>query len=125
MSERPDLKDPQETQQTTPLNLHNLYSHVKISVKTLDKIIVGLILVLVIVVVYAISNQGFTVEFDPRGGTPVESQKHLYGEKIDWEVSEREGSRFLGWAVDEDCKVFWDEDQEITGSVRLYACWEE
>ncbi len=125
MSERPDLKDPKEFQKTAPLSLHNLYSHVKISVKTLDRIIVGLILALAVVVIYAISNQGFTVEFDPRGGTPVETQKHLYGEKIDWKVSQREGSRFLGWAVDEDCKVYWEEDQEITGSVKLYACWED
>lgn len=125
MSERPDLKDPKEFQKTAPLSLHNLYSHVKISVKTLDRIIVGLILVLAVVVIYAVSNQGFTVEFDPRGGTPVETQKHLYGEKIDWKVSQREGSRFLGWAVDEDCKIYWEEDQEITGSVKLYACWED
>ena len=117
MEERKDTNNPNEQKGETgvsPLSLHNLYSHVKISVKTLDKIIVGVI---------ALSNKGFTVEFDSRGGTAVAIQKHLHGEKIDYSVPEREGYEFTGWALDEACSILWDPEEEITGSIKLYACW--
>ena len=126
MEERKDIETTNEQKGETkvsPLSLHNLYSHVKISVKTLDRIIVGLIIALIIAVVIGLSNNGFLVEFDSQGGTPVESQKHLHGEKIDPVVPEREGYEFIGWALDQACSILWDEQEEITGSIRLYACW--
>ncbi len=126
MEERKDTNNPNKQKGETgvsPLSLHNLYSHVKISVKTLDKIIVGLIIALIVTVVIALSNKGFTVEFDSRGGTAVAIQKHLHGEKIDYSVPEREGYEFTGWALDEACSILWDPEEEITGSIKLYACW--
>ena len=107
----------------SPSSLHNIYSHIKISPKTLDFIIVFLILALVLVLIISLNNRGFTIEFDSQGGTNIDSQKHMYGEKINNEIPSREGYRFDGWYLDSDCKNKWDENYEITGSMKLYACW--
>ena len=57
-----------------------LYKHVKISVKTLDTIIVACIAVIVILVALDLRNPGFTITFDSRGGTDVAPQNQMYGE---------------------------------------------
>lgn len=59
-----------------------LYRHVKISVKTLDTIIIACIAVIVIVVALDLRNPGFTITFDSRGGTDVAAQNQMYGEKL-------------------------------------------
>lgn len=102
---------------------HNLYKHLNISVRTLDYIIVSLIAALAIAVLIGLNNRGFVVEFDSQGGTPVASQKHLYGETIEYIEPEREGYKFNGWATDSGCKYYWDKGTEINGSLKLYACW--
>ena len=107
----------------SPSGLHNIYSHIKVSKRTLDFIIVFLILALFAVLIYSLNNRGFTIEFDCQGGTNIEVQKHMYGEKIDNQIPTREGYRFDGWYLDSDCKNKWPDDQEITGSMKLYACW--
>ena len=109
----------------SPLSLHNLYSHLKISVKTLDKIIVGLIIALAIIVVYAILNRGFTVEFDCQGGSSIEPIKRMYGETIGEVSTSREGYTFDYWASDQACNNKWPSNTEITNSIKLYACWIE
>jgi len=44
-------EDKEGETKVSPLSLHNLYSHIKISVKTLDKIIIGLIIALAVIVI--------------------------------------------------------------------------
>ena len=107
----------------SPSGLHNIYSYIKINPKTLDYIIIGLIIALVFVLMVSLNNRGFMIEFDSQGGTNIESQKHMYGEKIDIQIPSREGYKFDGWYLDVDCKYKWPDDQEITGSMKLYACW--
>ena len=109
----------------SPLSFHNIYKHIHISVKALDYIIVGLVALLILVLVIGLNNRGFLIEYDTRGGTPVETQKKMYGDKIDMEIPEREGYVFEGWSTYPDCSVLWDEDMEISGSMKLYACWIE
>lgn len=109
----------------SPLSLHNLYSHIKISVKTLDKIIIGLIIALAVIVIFAISNRGFTIEFDCQGGTSIEPIKRMYGETIGDLSTSREGYTFDYWASDQACNNKWSNDAEITNSIKLYACWIE
>lgn len=104
-----------------------LYKHVKISVKTLDFIIVACIAVIVIVVALNLRNPGFTVTFDSRGGSDVVAQNHMYGELLDVpEDPTREGYEFMGWYKDYACSVKWNVDKDtIEGDITLYAGWEK
>ena len=46
-----------------------LYKHVKISVKTLDVVIIGGLLLIVLLILYGVSNNGYTITFDSNGGS--------------------------------------------------------
>ena len=92
-----ELKQEKQEQNTPPMR--GLYSKVKISVKTLNIIIVVLVALLIACMAFAVANGGFRVTFDTQGGTTVEMQKKMYGELI--EISEpptREGFVFDGWS---------------------------
>ena len=104
-----------------------LYKHVKISVKTLDRIIVGCIALIIILVALDMRNPGFTITFDSRGGTDVAPQNQMYGELLSVpEEPAREGYDFTGWYIDYACDDVWDEDEDIIESdITLYAGWEE
>ena len=52
-----------ENEKKTP-EFRGLYKHVKISVKTLDTIIVACLAVIVILVALDLRNPGFTITFD-------------------------------------------------------------
>lgn len=103
-----------------------LYKHVKISVKTLDRIIVGCIAVIVILVALDLRNPGFTITFDSKGGTDVVPQNQMYGELLEVpEAPTREGYIFTGWYTDSSCEEAWDEAEDIVDSdITLYAGWE-
>ena len=55
--------------------LRGLYTHVKISVRTLDIIIVAGILAIVLCVFVATRHSGYTVTFDSAGGSDVATQE--------------------------------------------------
>ena len=112
-------------EQTNSVGFTNLYKHIKISVKTLDKIIVGLVIALVIAIIFALTHQGFIIEFDGQGGTSIESQKLMHGDKVTYEESSRDGYIFDGWALDVDCKNKYNFENEVSSSFKLYACWIE
>lgn len=103
-----------------------LYRHVKISVKTLDKIIILCIAVIIIVVAIDLLSPGFTVTFDSQGGTDVPSQTRQYGEKLELpEPPTREGYRFTGWCIDPAGQVPWNMDTDtVEQEMTLYAAWE-
>ena len=127
--EEKEIKEKNENKEgetaVSPLSLHNIYKDIHISVKTLDRIIAVLAVLLILALVIGLNNRGFLIEYDARGGTPVETQKKMYGEKIDMQIPEREGYLFEGWSISPDCTVLWDENMEISGSMKLYACWIE
>ena len=108
-------------------SFRGLYRHVKISVKTLDKVIIGGLLVIVLLLGYGIANNGYTVTFDSKGGTDVASQAKMYGEFVDApEPPTREGYVFTGWYADENCLYEWDmETYIVNDSITLYAGWEK
>lgn len=109
----------------SPLSLHNIYQNIHISLKTLDTIIVVLVIALVIAILIGLNRRGFVIEFDSMGGSYVEPQKHMYGEKIEYIVPQRDGYTFEGWSTSQSCLDMWNEDAEIVDSMKLYACWIE
>ncbi|MCD7904942.1 MAG: InlB B-repeat-containing protein [Clostridiales bacterium] len=107
--------------------LRGLYKYVKISLSALNKVIIALCAALVIVLVIAVSNRGFTITFNTTGGTAVESQKLMYGDLIEEpEPPTREGYTFSGWYLDENLTIPWDtKTDKVTSSITLYAAWTE
>ncbi len=117
----------QPQQQQTP-QLRGLYSKVKISVRTLNIIIVVLVIALVSCMAFAIAKGGFRVSFDTQGGTPVEMQSGImHGELIEVpEEPTREGFEFDGWYLDSAGTMPWDPEKDVvTESITLYAGWRE
>lgn len=108
-------------------NFRGLYRHVRISVKTLDKIIVVGIAAIIALVLYGVANNGYVITFDSRGGTDVASQDAMYADYVmEPEPPTREGYEFTGWYSDENCNYPWDmENGQISQSMTLYAGWEK
>ncbi len=104
-----------------------LYRHVKISVKTLDIIIVVCIAVILVVFALEMRNPGFTITFDAKGGTDVPAQNQMYGQLLEIpEPPTREGYTFTGWYKDHACYEPWNvEGDTIETDVTLYAGWEK
>ena len=85
---------------------------------------VGL-LAAVTVLVIAFGRTGFTVTFDARGGTDVESVALDYGDTLPAVADpERAGYDFIGWYKDPDCSEPWGGDDTVTENLTLYAGWE-
>ena len=117
-------KDPRSVPQS---NFRGLYSKVRISVKTLDRILVVSIALLIVLVLYGVANNGYVITFDSKGGTDVPSQEAMYADYvIEPEDPSREGYIFTGWYSDENCNYLWDmENGQISQSMTLYAGWEK
>ena len=117
----------QNPEQKPQTSFRGLYKHVKISVKTLDKIIIGAIVLMLVLIFYGVANNGYTVTFDSRGGSDVPAQTEvMYGDYVsEPEPPTREGYVFTGWYTDENCTYVWDMDVSQVGqSMTLYAGWE-
>ena len=121
----------QETQDQQPKqpakDFKGLYRNVKISVPTLNAVIIGGIVLMVVLLAIGLRSPGYMVDFNSMGGTPVESQKLMYGDKIVPPANPtREGFEFAGWYTDENCHYPWNmETDAIGGPMTLYAMWEE
>ena len=121
MEEQTPKKEPQSS-------FRGLYRHIKISVKTLDFVIVGGIALIVILLLFGIANNGYNVTFDSRGGTDVPpAMDVLHTEALaEPESPTREGYTFTGWYIDENCRYPWDfENDRVSQHMTLYAGWEK
>ena len=121
MEENTPRKEPERS-------FRGLYKNVNISVKTLDKVIIGGILVIVLLLVFGVANNGYTVTFDSRGGTDVPMQTDvMYGDLVEEpEPPTREGYVFTGWYADANCTYQWNmETDQVPQSMTLYAGWEK
>ena len=128
MEENKEVRNEEsQNEENKPREFRGLYKHVKISVKTLDRIIVGCIAVIVILVALDLRNPGFTITFDSRGGSDIAPQNQMYGELLSVpEDPTREGYEFRGWYIDYACDDIWDEEKDIIESdITLYAGWEK
>lgn len=116
----------QESDRQKKREFRGLYKHVKISVATLDKIIIGCVAVIVILLALELRNPGFTITFDSKGGTDVAPQQQMYGEYLEEpEPPTREGYEFTGWYTDYACYSKWLQDHyKIESDLTLYAGWQ-
>ncbi len=117
----------EQEQKPIKKELRGLYRNVNISVKTLDRVILVCIAVIVLVLVLEMRNPGFTIVFDSKGGTDVPSCQQMYGELVTvTEAPTREGYRFTGWYRDHACYEVWDLAQDtVQTDMTLYAGWEK
>ena len=116
----------QDTPRKEPQSsFRGLYRYVKISVKTLDKIIVIGIVAMVLILAYGIAHNGYTITFDSNGGTDVPAQELMYGDLVaEPEPPTREGYIFGGWFKDENCLYEWNmEEYQVAEPMTLYALW--
>lgn len=121
-------QDPKQTrteEKPTP-QFRGLYRNVKISVRTLDIVIISCIVVIVVLLAFDLRNPGFTITFDSKGGTDVPAQNQMYGELLQLpESPTREGYVFTGWCKDAACFEKWRVDEDtVQSDLTLYAGWE-
>jgi len=118
--------DPKPQEEQLP-KFRGLYRNVNISVKSLDRIIIACIAVIVILVALEMRNPGFTITFDSRGGTDVAPQNQMYGQLLEVpESPTREGYVFTGWYLDTACFELWDTGTDtIQSDMTLYAGWQK
>ncbi|MBQ6856503.1 MAG: InlB B-repeat-containing protein [Lachnospiraceae bacterium] len=122
-----------ENQKTSKLNenelpqLRGLYKNVNVSVKSLNRIIIVCVLLIMAFVAINLRNPGLTVTFNSLGGSDVASQEQMYGELLVLpESPTREGYAFTGWYKDYACFELWDADTDtIQSDMTLYAGWQK
>ena len=119
-----EVSDSGEPEKKTP-PYRGLYEHVHISVKALDIIIVACIVVIVVLLALDLRNPGFTITFDTKGGTPIDSQNQMYNESIKLpEEPIKKDATFDGWFTDPDCEIRLDEKTyKVHEDITLYAGW--
>ena len=110
-----------------PREFRGLYKHVKISVRTLDIIIVCCLVLILVLVALDLRNPGFTIVFDSKGGTDVPAHNQMYGQLLELpEPPTREGYSFTGWYIDSACMEPWLVDEyNVECDMTLYAGWEK
>lgn len=104
-----------------------LYKGVSISVKTLDKFIIGGIAAVVILIAVGVnSGTGLHVTYESRGGTDVAYQEYKYEEDLKLPPGPaREGYKFAGWYFDQDCTRPAEDGMHVESDLTLYAKWEK
>jgi uncharacterized repeat protein (TIGR02543 family) len=125
-NQKDELPDSGGSSSASEKKTGGLYKNAKISVKSLNIIILIGIAALVGATIFLVSHGGFTVTFDTDGGSYVESQRHLYGELVaEPQTPVREGWHFTGWYLDRTGTTPWQMDSDtVTESITLYAGWE-
>lgn len=116
----------EESSKQPEKEFRGLYKYVKVSVPTLNTVIIGGIVVIILILIYGLQNPGYNVSFDSLGGTPVETQRLMYGDYVTPpEPPTREGFTFAGWYQDENGVYPWNlETDQVSGQMTLYAMWE-
>ena len=126
LSESPEEEASQQDR-GQPREFRGLYRYVKISVRTLDKIIVVGVIAILAVILFGVSHNGYTITFDSNGGTDVAAQELKYGEQVEIpDDPTREGYTFDGWYTDENWADVYDfAGSTVTDDLTLYARWAE
>ena len=123
----PEIQQTSIQENEEPRQLKGLYKGVKVSVKTLNVVIVVCVLAIIAFAALALQDPGLTVTFDTMGGSDVAPQKQMYGEFLVLpDAPTREGYVFTGWYKDYACFEPWNvEIDTIASEMTLYAGWEK
>lgn len=119
-------KQPKNQETEQPENDGGLYKNLNISVRSLSiAIIVGIALIAALMF-FGSKNGGYTVSYDSRGGSDVQSQVYQYQEELVLpQEPTREGYTFAGWYLDQEAKVPIELPVLVEGSTQYYAGWQE
>lgn len=119
-------KQPKNQETEQPENDGGLYKNLNISVRSLSiAIIVGIALIAALMF-FGSKNGGYTVSYDSRGGSDVQSQVYQYQEELVLpQEPTREGYTFTGWYLDQEAKVPIELPVLVEGSTQYYASWQE
>lgn len=73
------------------------------------------------------NKKQYNITFDSKGGTKVDNQTKVYGEKVDEpDDPEKQGYKFLYWYEEiKGKKVIYDFDRAVNSDKKLIAEWEE
>lgn len=127
MANTPDEKPKHQWQLIKEGWYEKAVGSMNLTTRKLDIVIGVCIALLIISFLFVYQDRGYTITFDTLGGTPVESQKLMYGDSVVVEEPPtREGYEFAGWYKDILCQEPWNlETDTVEGSMTLYAAWEE
>ncbi len=82
------------------------------------------ILLIILGIVLLLNNKTYTVNFDTKGGTLVESQTvKENGVVIEPDEPTKEGYAFLGWYLSEESTTKYDFNTKVTENFTLIAKW--
>lgn len=106
---------------------YKFYDKLNISVSTLNKVIIGLIaLIILLTAIGMMTGKGLKVDFDTQGGSAVESIYVKYLDKLEKPLSVKPGYKLKAWARYADGAYEWDFDNEkVEDNLLLYAIWEK
>lgn len=101
-----------------------LYKNVNVSISTLNWVIIGGIVLLLVLIFMGTRNGGYTVTYNSMGGSDVAEQTYQYQEELVYpETPERQGYKFDGWYLDENLNNPADPGMPVEQSMILYARW--
>lgn len=113
-----------DTQDNKVKRTGGLYRGLTISAKAANIASVVTIALLMVIIIYAVMNGGFTVTFDSNGGTDVESFQVDYGVyEGELDTPTREEYTFDGWYLDENFTTEYTSDYIFSDNTTLYAKW--
>lgn len=120
---KPDVQN----QKTDPAqNDGGMYKNLNISVRSLSIAIVVGIALIATLIFFGSKNGGYTVSYDSRGGSDVQSQVYQYQEELVLpQAPTREGYTFTGWYLDPEAKVPIELPVLIEDSCQYYAGWQQ
>lgn len=102
------------------------YDRLNVSVRTLDRLIAVLLVLIVSLVLWgASSSKGLRIDFDSQGGSPVPEQYVAYEDLLrEPEPPTREGFTFKAWSTDREGERIWDfAHTRVQDEITLYAIW--
>ncbi len=104
-----------------------LFKGVSVSVKMLDRFIIGGVIAVAILIFLGIqAGTGLRVNYDSKGGSDVPYQEYVYEEPLKLpEEPAREGYRFSGWYFDEGYGKEAHNGMNVESDLTLYARWVE
>lgn len=105
-----------------------IYDKKDAPIRILDKLILGAVALVIILIFWFAVHGGYTVSFDTDGGSEVAEQRLEYGDLVaEPETPVKPGYTFVSWVTsrDESLAEEWSfAETKVTSDQTLYAVWE-